>query len=58
MRKNGKVAKETVTEAGVAADIEKVTDLMKIAVYGIFGTPALNRILSAIRACAGCSIFI
>jgi small redox-active disulfide protein 2 len=36
-----KVVKEAVAEAGVAADIEKVTDLMKIAGYGVFGTPAV-----------------
>jgi small redox-active disulfide protein 2 len=36
-----KVVKEAVAEAGVDADIEKVTDLMKIAGYGVFGTPAV-----------------
>jgi small redox-active disulfide protein 2 len=36
-----KVVKEAVAEAGVAADIEKVTDMMKIAGYGVFGTPAV-----------------
>lgn len=36
-----KVVKEAVAEAGVAADIEKVTDTMKIAGYGVFGTPAV-----------------
>lgn len=36
-----KVVKEAVAEAGVAAEIEKVTDLMKIAGYGVFGTPAV-----------------
>jgi small redox-active disulfide protein 2 len=36
-----KVVKEAVTEAGVAANVEKVTDLMKIAGYGVFGTPAV-----------------
>ncbi len=36
-----KVVKEAVAEAGVAADIEKVTDIMKIAGYGVFGTPAV-----------------
>jgi len=28
-------------EAGVAADIEKVTDMMKIAGFGVFGTAAV-----------------
>lgn len=36
-----KVIKEAVAEPGVAADIEKVTDAMKIAGYGVFGTPAV-----------------
>lgn len=36
-----KVVNEAVAEAGVAANIEKVTDLMKIAGYGVFGTPAV-----------------
>ncbi len=36
-----KVVKEAVDEAGVAANVEKVTDAMKIAGYGVFGTPAV-----------------
>jgi len=36
-----KVVKEAVAEAGVSADIEKVTDILKIAGYGVFGTPAV-----------------
>jgi small redox-active disulfide protein 2 len=36
-----KVVREAAAEAGVAADIEKVTDTMKIAGYGVFGTPAV-----------------
>jgi small redox-active disulfide protein 2 len=36
-----KVVKEAVAEAGVSADIEKVTDTMKIAGFGVFGTPAV-----------------
>ncbi len=36
-----KLVRETVAEAGVAADIEKVSDIMKIAKYGVFGTPAV-----------------
>ena len=36
-----KVVKEAVAESGVTADVEKVTDLMKIAGYGVFGTPAV-----------------
>ncbi len=36
-----KVVKEAVAEAGVTADVEKVSDLMKIALHGVFGTPAV-----------------
>ena len=35
------VVREAVAESGVTADIEKVTDVMKIAGYGVFGTPAV-----------------
>jgi len=40
-RQTEKVVKEAIAEAGVAANVEKVTDLMKIAGYGVFGTPAV-----------------
>ncbi|MBA2880925.1 small redox-active disulfide protein 2 [Desulfosalsimonas propionicica] len=33
--------KQAINEAGVEADLEKVTDTMKIASYGVFGTPAV-----------------
>jgi small redox-active disulfide protein 2 len=36
-----KVVREAVAESGVNATVEKVTDLMKIAGYGVFGTPAV-----------------
>jgi small redox-active disulfide protein 2 len=36
-----KIVKETVGEAGIDAKIEKVTDVMAIAGYGVFGTPAV-----------------
>jgi small redox-active disulfide protein 2 len=36
-----KVVKEAVAESGVQATVEKVTDLLKIAGYGVFGTPAV-----------------
>ena len=36
-----KNVKEAVAEAGVDANIEKVTDVMEIAKYGVFGTPAV-----------------
>jgi small redox-active disulfide protein 2 len=35
------IVREAVAESGVAADVEKVTDIMKIAGYGVFGTPAV-----------------
>ena len=40
-RQTEKLVKETVAESGVAADVEKVADVMKIAGYGVFGTPAV-----------------
>ena len=40
-RQTEKNVKEAVSESGVAADVEKVTDTMKIASYGVFGTPAV-----------------
>ena len=36
-----KVVKEAIAEAGISAEVEKVTDMMKIAGYGVFGTPAV-----------------
>ncbi len=36
-----RLVKEVVDESGKDAKIEKVTDLMKIAGYGVFGTPAV-----------------
>lgn len=36
-----KIVKEVVAESGISADVEKVSDLMKIAGYGVFGTPAV-----------------
>jgi len=36
-----KIVKETVMESGVDATVEKVTDVMEIAGYGVFGTPAV-----------------
>lgn len=40
-RQAEKIVKEAVAEAGVPATVEKETDLMKIAAYGVFGTPAV-----------------
>ena len=36
-----KIVKDAVAESGVAATVEKVTDVMEIAGYGVFGTPAV-----------------
>ncbi|MBW1728537.1 MAG: TM0996/MTH895 family glutaredoxin-like protein [Deltaproteobacteria bacterium] len=33
--------KDAVAETGVDATIEKVTDVMEIAGYGVFGTPSV-----------------
>ena len=35
------IVKEAVAEAGIDANVEKVTDAMEIAGYGVFGTPAV-----------------
>ena len=40
-RQAEEIVKEAVAAAGVSATVEKVTDLMKIAGYGVFGTPAV-----------------
>ncbi len=39
--KTEKVVMDALAEAGVAADVEKVSDMMEIAGYGVFGTPAV-----------------
>ena len=36
-----KLVRDVVAETGAEADIEKVSDIMKIAQYGVFGTPAV-----------------
>jgi len=36
-----KIVKEAVVETGADAQVEKVTNAMKIAGYGVFGTPAV-----------------
>jgi len=36
-----KIVRDAVQESGVDIDIEKVTDIMEIAKYGVFGTPAV-----------------
>ncbi len=39
--KTEKLVREVIDETGVDADIEKVSDMMKIASYGVFGTPSV-----------------
>ena len=36
-----KIVKDTVAESGVQASVEKVTDIMEIAGYGVVVTPAV-----------------
>ncbi len=36
-----KMVRETISEVGKAADVEKITDVMEIAGYGVLGTPAV-----------------
>ena len=36
-----KIVKDAVADSGVGAEVEKVTDIMEIAGYGVFGTPAV-----------------
>ena len=39
--KTAEHVKAAVAESGIKANIEKVTDAMEIAGYGVFGTPAV-----------------
>jgi len=43
--------KEALMEAGMAADVEKITDFSKIAGYGVLGTPAV--VIDGNVKCAG-----
>ncbi len=36
-----KIVKEALAEAGVEANVEKVTDMMEIAGYGVMATPSV-----------------
>lgn len=40
-RQTAEHVENAVAESGIEAHIEKVTDAMKIASYGVFGTPAV-----------------
>ncbi len=46
-----KLVKETVAEMGADANVEKVTDMMQIAGYGVFSTPAV--VVDGVVKCAG-----
>ena len=39
--KTARLVKEAVEESNLRADIEKITNAMDIAGYGVFGTPAV-----------------
>ncbi len=39
--KTEKLVLEVIKETGVDATVEKVTDMMQIASYGVFGTPSV-----------------
>ena len=39
--KTEKLIQEVIKETGVDATVEKVTDMMAIASYGVFGTPSV-----------------
>lgn len=36
-----KLVREVLEETGIEADVEKVSDMMQIASYGVFGTPSV-----------------
>ncbi len=36
-----KVVRDAVVESGIEASVEKVADVLEIAGYGVFGTPAV-----------------
>ena len=40
-QKTESIVKEAVAESGVDGNVEKITDVMQIAQYGVFGTPAV-----------------
>jgi len=39
--KTEKLVREIIEEAGIDATVEKVSDMMQIASYGVFGTPSV-----------------
>ncbi len=49
--KTEKHAKAVVSELGLDVGVEKVTDMMEIAGYGVMGTPAV--VINGIVKCSG-----
>ncbi len=49
--KTEKLVREAIEETGVDASIEKVSDMMQIASYGVFGTPSV--IIDNVVKCTG-----
>jgi small redox-active disulfide protein 2 len=49
--KTEKLIQEVIKEKGVDATVEKVTDMMEIASYGVFGTPSV--IIDSNLKCSG-----
>ena len=39
--KTEKLVREVIEETGIDASVEKVSDMMQIASYGVFGTPSV-----------------
>ncbi|MBI9089401.1 MAG: TM0996/MTH895 family glutaredoxin-like protein [Desulfobacterium sp.] len=39
--KTAKMIEDVIKETGADATVEKVTDMMQIASYGVFGTPSV-----------------
>ena len=40
-KKTEEIVKQAVAEAGVEAEVKKITNTMEIAAAGVFGTPAV-----------------
>jgi small redox-active disulfide protein 2 len=40
-QQTAKIVREALDEAGIDASLEKITDTMEIAGYGVMGTPAV-----------------
>ena len=49
--KTEKLVQEVIQETGVDATVEKITDMMQIASYGVFGTPSV--VVDGEVKCAG-----